>query len=114
MIPALAIYFVNGVWITLLLGIVSARFRDIPPIVQSVVRISFFLTPIIWHVDYTNRPAFLAFNPFYHFVELIRTPLSGGAPSVETWYIVLGITLAGCTISLVTFSLSRRHIPSWT
>ena len=39
---------VDGLAVTLLLGAFCARFRDIGPIVASVMMIAFFLTPVIW------------------------------------------------------------------
>ena len=47
-VPGLVLLCLNGIWMGLLLGIVSARYRDVPPIVASLVRILFFVTPIIW------------------------------------------------------------------
>ena len=44
-VPGLALLCLNGIWAGLLLGIICARFRDVPPIVASVVRILFFVTP---------------------------------------------------------------------
>src|SRR3954454_15699366 len=46
--PAFALLVLNGAWVALLLGIFTTRFRDLAPIVQSVVQLLFFLTPIVW------------------------------------------------------------------
>ena len=51
-VPGLVLLCLNGVWAGLLLGLVSARFRDVPLVVDSVIRIAFFVTPIIWMPDY--------------------------------------------------------------
>src|SRR4051812_13284814 len=45
-IPGLAIVLINGALASLCIGIVSARFRDVPPLISSVVQIVFFVTPI--------------------------------------------------------------------
>ena len=42
---------INGVWLGILLGLLCARFRDIPQIVSSLLQIVFFLTPVIWKAD---------------------------------------------------------------
>src|SRR6266481_2994736 len=34
-IPALALLTINGIWISILLGMISARYRDVPPIVMN-------------------------------------------------------------------------------
>ena len=44
----IAIFAFNGLWIGLLFGLLSARFRDLAPIVSSVMQVAFFLTPVIW------------------------------------------------------------------
>ena len=50
-IPAFVLIVVNGLWVTLLFGIISARFRDIPPVVGSFMQLFFTMTPIIWTTD---------------------------------------------------------------
>jgi homopolymeric O-antigen transport system permease protein len=47
-LPALVILAINGIWISILLGMISARYRDVPPIVMNFVQVMFFLTPIFW------------------------------------------------------------------
>ena len=106
-VPGLAFLCLNGIWAGLLLGIVSARFRDVPPIVGSIMRIAFFVTPIIWMPALVpQRAAFLDFNPFFHFLELVRAPLLGQVPGLASWLAVVSITLGGW---LVTFALFRRY-----
>jgi hypothetical protein len=37
--PGIAIVAVNGAWMTVLFGMLSARFRDIPPFVGNLMQI---------------------------------------------------------------------------
>ena len=117
-LPGLVLLCLNGLWVGLLLGIVSARFRDVPPIVASVVRILFFVTPIIWMPDLMpGRALMLAvvldFNPFFHFVEIVRAPLLGQAPDLVSWLAVTGITLGGGVMTFLLFRRYRRRIAYW-
>ena len=113
-VPGLALLCLNGLWAGLLLGIVSARFRDVPPIVASVVRILFFVTPIIWMPELMPGRAFvLDFNPFYHLVEIVRTPLLGKVPGLGSWLVALGITVAGWIVAFEFFRRYRRRIAYW-
>ena len=106
-LPGLVLVCLNGIWVGLLLGIISARFRDVPPIVGSVVRIAFFVTPIIWMPELMpGRALVLDFNPFFHAVVLVRAPLLGQVPGLVSWLAVLGIAFGGW---LVTFALLRRY-----
>ncbi|MGH8605227.1 MAG: ABC transporter permease, partial [Gammaproteobacteria bacterium] len=96
LVPGIALILLNGIWVGLLFGMVCARFRDIPQIIASLLQVAFFLTPIIWRPELLGeRAAFAHMNPFFHFVELIRAPLLGSAPSQLTWTVALITTLLG-------------------
>ena len=113
-LPGLALVCLNGVWAGLLLGAVSARFRDVPPIVSSIVRIVFFVTPIIWMPGLLpHRAVFLDFNPFFHILELVRAPLLGQMPGLISWLAVFGITLLGWLVMFVLFRHYRWRIAYW-
>ena len=47
-IPAFMLWVLDAVAACLLFGCFCARFRDIPPIVASVMQIAFFVSPIVW------------------------------------------------------------------
>ncbi len=78
----LRLFCLNAVWITMLLGSLCARFRDIQQLVGTLLQISLFLTPIFWSPDQlTGRTAMLAqFNPMYHLIAVVRDPMLGKAP----------------------------------
>lgn len=104
----------NAVWLSLLLGILCARFRDIPLMVASVVQIAFFLTPVFWKAEMLGTHAWVAdFNPFFHFLELVRAPMLGGQVSALTWIVVLGTTVIGYVLALMFFSRFRTRIAYW-
>lgn len=113
-LPGLALLCLNGLWAVLLLGIVSARFRDVPPIVTSIVRICFFVTPIIWMPELVPaRAAVLEFNPFYHLVEVVRAPLLGKVPALSSWIAVLIMTIGGWVLAFAFFRRYRWRIAYW-
>ena len=49
LIPALGLIVLNCVWVSLCFGILSTRYRDISPLLFSLVQLLFFMTPIIWN-----------------------------------------------------------------
>ena len=117
-LPGLVLLCLNGMWLGLFLGIVSARFRDVPPIVASVVRIAFFVTPIIWMPELMSSRALMValvldFNPFFHFLELVRAPLLGQVPGLLSWLAVSGITLGGWFATFALFRRCRWRIAYW-
>lgn len=113
-LPGLALLCLNGVWVGLLLGLVAARFRDVPPIVESLMRIGFFVTPVIWMPEFLpERVALLDWNPFYHFLEVVRAPLLGQAPPLLAWLATTGVTLGGWAATLCMYRQFRRRIAYW-
>lgn len=113
-LPGLVLLCLNGIWAGLLLAIVSARFRDVPPIVTSIVRICFFVTPIIWMPELLPaRPLVLDVNPFFHLVEVVRAPLLGQVPGLGSWIAVLAMTAAGWLVTFAFFRRYRRRIAYW-
>jgi ABC-type polysaccharide/polyol phosphate export permease len=108
------VLLLNGVWIALLFGLICARFRDVPPIVTSLLQLVFFITPIIWHPSLlAGRQRVIDFNPFHHFIELLRAPMLGNATPATTLWAVLAITLAGWGITFLVFLRYRRRITYW-
>jgi ABC-2 type transport system permease protein/lipopolysaccharide transport system permease protein len=98
----------------LFLGLLSARFRDVPLIIGSIVQVLFFLTPVIWRPEMLpDRALFLQLNPFYHMVEILRAPLLGSAPSMESWIANVLIAFVGWTICLFFYSAYRWRIAYW-
>ena len=80
-LPGVAVWAVDTLAIALLLGAFCARFRDITPIVASVMQIAFFLTPVLWLPGMLGRHAVLVtFNPFYALLEIVRAPFLGHHP----------------------------------
>jgi ABC-2 type transport system permease protein len=121
-IPAFLLLTANGAWAALLLGMVTTRFRDLTPITQSVVQLMFFLTPIVWIYDdlvnsanpaIAERARLVEFNPFLHFIEIVRRPLLGQDQLVRQWVIVLVITVVGWALTLVVLRRYRSRVTYW-
>lgn len=113
-IPGFLLLVINGVLSTMSLGVVSARFRDIPRIIASLSQIVFLITPIIWMPGLLGTRSYLAdANPFFHMIELIRAPLLGSAPSKNTLVAAALITFANLLVATVLFTRYRNRIAYW-
>jgi lipopolysaccharide transport system permease protein len=113
-LPGLAFLVLNALLVCIYLGMASARFRDIPQIVSSLVQIVFFLTPIMWKPEYLGEQSYLVtLNPFYHLIELVRAPLLGHLPSPMNYAAVSLITLANLLVASVFFVRYRMRIAYW-
>jgi len=113
-VPGIALTLFNGLWVALLLGLLSVRFRDIPMIVGSIVQVLFFMTPIFWQVDMLpGRSVLLDGNPFYHFVTVVRSPLLGQVLAFEHWIVILWVTIVGWMLTLFLYTAYRWRIAYW-
>jgi ABC-2 type transport system permease protein/lipopolysaccharide transport system permease protein len=113
-VPGLFLLSLNGLWISLILGALSTRFRDIPPIVSNVVQVLFFLTPIFWPLDAVgDLKHWLALNPFFAWIDVVRAPLLGVAPEPTSWPILAACVAVGGLSSFVFFVRFRERIAYW-
>jgi ABC-type polysaccharide/polyol phosphate export permease len=107
----LVLVLLNISWISMLAAITSARFRDVPQIVGSVMQFAIFMTPVFWKPDsIRSNHAVLVFNPFYYMLESIRTPVLGGVTAHHTYAILVIMAVAGWIITFATFARTRRRI----
>ena len=113
-LPGFVLLCINLCWMVLLLGLLSARFRDIPQIVQSATRILFYVTPIIWSPDmFEGRALFLTYNPMHQLLEIVRAPLLGEMPDALAYGYAVGLAVGGWLATLILFSKYRWRVPYW-
>jgi ABC-type polysaccharide/polyol phosphate export permease len=113
-LPGLLLVALTGLWAGLLVGMVCTRYRDVPQLVASVVQVSFFLTPIVWQPGQLARNTWVVeVNPFFHFVDIVRSPLLGSLPSVNSWSTAIAITVVGALVTFVVFARYRYRIAYW-
>jgi ABC-type polysaccharide/polyol phosphate export permease len=95
----LTVFFLQG--IMAILGVAAVYFRDLVNVVPVLLQASFFLTPIAfsrlmvparfqWAVDW---------NPFAHFLELVRAPMLQGSIPTLGEYALCAILALGTSAS---------------
>lgn len=113
-IPGFLLVTVNGALTSMYLGMMSARFRDIPQIVASFIQIVFFITPIMWKPELLGgHEDLIKFNPFFHLVEIVRAPLLGQLPSAGNYLAVVLITTLNAIFAILFFVRFRARISYW-
>ena len=115
-IPGLFLTTMSLAWIALLAGVICTRYRDLAQIIASVLQIAFYLTPIIWMPSLlAGRKGymFLDFNPFYHLIEVIRSPLLGVAPTMTNWLVSISILIVGWIVTLIVYGKYKNRISYW-
>lgn len=113
-LPGLALWIVDGIAACFLLGSICARFRDVPPIVGSIMQIGFYITPIVWKPGQLGAHGWwLPLNAFYTVLEVVRAPLLGYAPSATVWGSAFGYSVLLWLAAWLVFTRARPRLAFW-
>jgi len=116
-LPGLVLLALNALWVGILVGIVATRFRDLPQLMTGIMQVMMFLTPVMWSRDILKGKALASkiidFNPLTHVVEIVRAPLLGSAPPIESWIVSGLLVVVGGATTLYMFSRFRQRVPYW-
>ncbi|MCU0587246.1 MAG: ABC transporter permease [Syntrophobacteraceae bacterium] len=91
----------------------NARFRDVGHIAGVALQVLFFLTPIMWPFEMlkAHKIEWIALmNPFFHMIEVVRSPLLKSLAASPTSYLVAAVWLLflGSLAWLVTRCFGQR------
>lgn len=113
-IPGLILLLLNVMWISVLFGMIGARFRDVEQIIQALMPIVFFLTPVIYKAGHAGINQFIIWlNPFTYFITLVRDPLFGIMPDSFVFIVNAGIALGGWLVTIIVFEKYSSRIAFW-
>jgi len=112
--PGLLVLFGFVLSVSLLLGIISARYRDFPPIIESLVPLIFFLTPVLWFSSALGDMVFLAnLNPLTHLIAVVREPMLGNYPTQENYLATVAFLTVLWLAAILVFSRCRERLSVW-
>ena len=112
--PAFLLVTANLFWMSMLIGVLGARFRDFEYMIGMIVPLLMFLSPVLFRPDalpFSGKYIWL--NPFADMIELLRHPLLGEAIPDFLWWINLGMLLIGGTLTIMFFSSKFKRIAFW-
>lgn len=113
-IPGFLLLSFNLMWMILLLGLVSVRFRDVPQVVASVMQVAFYVTPVLFQRELLSDHSWIVtINPFAHMLDIVREPLLYKSPSAFSFYFCMIMALVGGTGTLLLFGKVKDRIAYW-
>ena len=108
------VILINAVWAQIFLGIVCTRFRDFAHLVQSIMGVMFFLTPILYFPSQVGaKAAILNWNPFTHYIAIVRDPMIYGTHPHLSWIVVGSLTVIGWIVAIVLLHFFRKRVVFW-
>ena len=114
-LPGLVIVLAALFFITLMLGVLATRFRDLPQIVQNAMQLFFFVTPIMWRADQLtgDRRMVVLLNPFASLLRIVSEPLLGHIPAIGSYVSACIFVLVLAAIALPFFARFRARLVYW-
>jgi ABC-type polysaccharide/polyol phosphate export permease len=107
----------NGLWVGILIGLIATRFRDTTQLLNGLLMIVMFCTPVMWSREILKGheliSPFIDLNPFYHAVEVVRQPLLGQSPAILSWVVMASMVVIGGSATLFVFSRFRQRVTYW-
>ncbi|MBX9653468.1 ABC transporter permease [bacterium] len=115
---SLIMLFVLGWSLAILSGLVTVAFPDMKHILELVLQVVFYLTPIIYPADVLRNQRvgdfLLSINPFAYLLELVRMPLIDGvvAPPID-YAVGLVFTLFCASLAMLSLARVERRLVFW-
>ena len=115
LIPGLIILSINALFWGTLLAILGTRYRDFTQIINSIVQIIFFITPVMWMPSSlpTRLQWLIEFNPFNQFLNLIRVPMMNQLISFNNLLIIVAVTILGFLLYIPVINNYKHRIVFW-
>ena len=115
LVPSLALILVTITGMSLMVGMISARYKDVSYLIGIVMQMLFFLSPVFWLTNNLppKRQFLVDYNPFAQMLELVRKPLLGASPSLYNWAFVILLTMATWLGALIALTLYRKRVVFW-
>lgn len=111
---AILLIFLTGVFITIIVGTISARYRDVSQIIISLTQILFFVTPIMWEADALKNREWIAWiNPVYHFIEIMRQPILAKPAPLFSWGVSVGICIILFIVAQKLLQRFKHRVAYW-
>ncbi|MHC2619603.1 ABC-type polysaccharide/polyol phosphate export permease/glycosyltransferase involved in cell wall biosynthesis [Bradyrhizobium huanghuaihaiense] len=94
-LPGLLLFVACTFALSLVLGAMATRYRDLKPIIESTLMLAFLASPVIWSSDMINhRSTVMRLNPLTHLFAVWREPLAGGhVDPVSIVYVLVALAL---------------------
>ena len=103
-------------FLVLINSIISLRFKDFGNMVNSILQISYFATPIIWsphQISNEKLLGILKINPFYHIIENFKIGfILNYHSNVNNEYLLIFIFIAAF-LSILFFYSKKNRINIW-
>lgn len=116
-LPGFFFASLNLLWMMVILAVLCTRYRDLTQIIQNIMQVCVYLTPIMWEPSRLpsgiKTTLMLDLNPFFHLVSVVREPLLGSTGTLMNWGVVVAMAIAGWAVALLFLNRYRSRVTYW-
>ena len=115
-VPGFIFLLINLTWMAVILSTLCARYRDMPQVIQSIIQVTFYMTPVMWMRETLTGEAgklIIEYNPFFHLIDLVRAPLLGTTPSLLSYEVTISMAAIGWMIAIHFYGHYKYKIAYW-
>ncbi len=126
LVIAFVFYILTGSALTIIISITSVFQAWLPSLLPSVMRLAFFVTPVIWMpqmilgemdasagssiVGQSLRAVAIYLNPLFHYLEVFRGNLIGYHVSIVSWIVVAAIAFLLWIAAVMVLSRTKTKV----
>jgi hypothetical protein len=114
-IPGFLLLVLTSFFVTVILSILGARFRDLSYMISSLMTFIFLLTPVMWNSGVlSGRSLYLAYlNPITHYLAIVRDPLLNKVPDSISYLSAVGISIFLFLLASFLYKKFEKRIIFW-
>lgn len=110
-LPVMGMVFLLALGLAMLMATLNVFFRDFLHLTDVILRLMFYLTPILYRPELFGSTAqvFFELNPAYYPIVAARSVLYDQvAPTLQVWVLGYSAALLSCFIGLLVFSKAQN------
>ncbi|CAL78872.1 putative O-antigene/LPS export system permease protein [Bradyrhizobium sp. ORS 278] len=110
----LALVYVFIVSTSTIVSMICVRYRDVPPVMNAIIQLLFFVSPIIWAPSQIKGGELaVALNPIAYLLAITRDPLMGHTPNLASWAGAAGFIAVLTAAMIYIYTRYRSRVVYW-
>ncbi len=110
----LILFSLNTILISYICCMVTTRYRDFQPLIQSILSAATLLTPIIWNKEMLgDKMNYVYLNPLTFMIEIVRDPVIGKIPELNVYLYNILLFLFLYIILFIFIKFKGNRIIYW-
>ena len=110
----LLIVYASVVGSSVVVSMICVRYRDVPPLMASLLQLLFFVSPIIWvPSQIKGGELFVDLNPVAYLLAVTRDPIMGASPHLQSWAGATGVSAVALVVMGYVYTRYRSRVVYW-